>query len=851
MSLVGFTLLGSIEAPTITGAATGVPLLVKPNTEFTAAMLLNLDVGGGDLRFSSDAAGLNQLPCEVVDGLDVVWVKPTGVSISTGATLYVWGDNTGASQPADSSTYGRNAVWSGYEFASHSLSSDSTGNAGAPVAVGGVSIGGSTSPIGGATDFDGVNDVVNYGNTASVSTNVSISALVNLDTYGENVGGNLYGRIVRKGGNYDFLSANDTTTTATVILSSARASANSISLGTWLQLDATINSSGDVEFYVNGTSAGSATGYSIGATNSDNLSIGNFDTTNAVGRHTNGKISEVRISQSVKSPSQISIEYDNQSELGSWWIASDATLIEQGFSLLGDIKAPTISGTANNVPMLVKPNTEFTTAMKAALDSSGGDLRFTSDVAGLNQLPIEIVDGLNVVWTLVPSIASNQLVYVWGDNTGTVQPAVGAAFGRNAVWVDYRAVYHLNEAANTTAGGYLDSTGNGYDGTGSNMSEANRTTPAGLSGSGFNGTDESIALPTTIFPTTAQGSYTVSYLAQPDTVAADSMVFSLANTANNDDAIVSWMDAGGTGDGWALNTKNSGVNTTLGVNDNNAQAGRWDYVANIFSPTTAAIRVNNATTASGTITGAIVGRSINAANIGLNVGGSNTYMNGGIAELRLALSSFSDTRLSIEYDNQTQVGSWWIASDVAGGISINESVVNSNYVSLDPAILLTGSISVTESLVNANYAAINPIVTLTGSISITESIVNANYTSLNPVIDLTGIVSVAESLVNSNYISLDPVINLTSGAIEIIESTAGTQYAVFNPSILLTPEPLGIVSTVCFNGELVDLNYSGQSGILEFSGQLETAIFNGEFNALDFSGTIQTTCADGDIKTNC
>lgn len=510
MSLVGFTLLGSIEAPTLTGAATGVPLLVKPNTEFTAAMLASLDVGGGDLRFSSDTAGLNQLPCEIVDGLDVVWVKPTGVSISTGATLYVWGDNTGASQPAVGDAFGRNAVWSDFEFASHSLSSDSTGNAGAPVAVGGVSIGGSTSPIGGATDFDGVDDVVNYGNTASVSTNVSISALVNLDTYGENVSGNLYGRIVRKGGNYDFLSANDTTTTATVILSSARASANSISLGTWLQLDATINSSGDVEFYVNGTSAGSATGYSIGATNSDNLSIGNFDTTNAVGRHTNGKISEVRISQSVKSPNQISIEYDNQSEPNAWWIASDA-----------------------------------------------------------------------------------------------------------------------------------------------------------------------------------------------------------------------------------------------------------------------------------------------------------------------------------------------------GGISITESVVNSNYVSLDPAILLTGSISVTESLVNTNYAAVNPTVTLTGSISITESIVNANYTSLNPVIDLTGIVSVAESLVNSNYISLDPVINLTSGAIEIIESTAGTQYAVFNPSILLTPEPLGIVSTVCFNGELADLNYSGQSVILEFSGQLETTIFNGEFNALDFSGTIQTTCADGDIKTNC
>ena len=123
MSLVGFTLLGSIEVPTISGTATGVPLLVKPNAEFTVAMKAALDVGGGDLRFSSDATGLTQLACEIVDGLDVVWVKPTGVSISSGATLYVWGDNTGASQPAVGAAFGRNAVWVDNLISSHLLES--------------------------------------------------------------------------------------------------------------------------------------------------------------------------------------------------------------------------------------------------------------------------------------------------------------------------------------------------------------------------------------------------------------------------------------------------------------------------------------------------------------------------------------------------------------------------------------------------------------------------------------------------------------------------------------------------------------------------------------------------------
>ena len=269
---------------------------------------------------------------------------------------------------------------------------------------------------------------------------------------------------------------------------------------------------------------------------------------------------------------------------------------------------------------------------------------------------------------------------------------------------------------------------------------------------------------------------------------------------------------------------------------------------------TSGTAIHNGTTYTGTAAQRLQGAGFNRLSFNRLMDSSPAI--GGLMTLdepRLTSAGNTSTtdQISIEYDNQSTTGSWWVASDVAGGISITESVVNSNYVSLDPAILLTGSISVTESLVNTNYTALNPTVSFVGIISISESTVNTNYTALNPTIDFTGLVSVTESIVNSDYNSLSATITLTTGAVEIIESVAGTQYTASNPSILLTPEPLGIVSTVCFNGELVDLNYSGQSGILEFSGQLETAIFNGEFNALDFSGTIQTTCADGDIKTNC
>lgn len=94
--------------------------------------------GGGDLRFSSDSAGVTQLACEVVSFVTnasapsrecEVYVKVPSVSSSVDTTFYIWYDATGETQPAVSDTYGRNAVWSDrtgvYNFSSLN---DSTGS---------------------------------------------------------------------------------------------------------------------------------------------------------------------------------------------------------------------------------------------------------------------------------------------------------------------------------------------------------------------------------------------------------------------------------------------------------------------------------------------------------------------------------------------------------------------------------------------------------------------------------------------------------------------------------------------------------------------------------------------------
>lgn len=71
---------------------------------------------GGDLRFTTDTLGVNELPSEVVFFDKVgkraeIWVTVSGVQTSADTPFYCWFGNTSATAYASSATYGRNAVW--------------------------------------------------------------------------------------------------------------------------------------------------------------------------------------------------------------------------------------------------------------------------------------------------------------------------------------------------------------------------------------------------------------------------------------------------------------------------------------------------------------------------------------------------------------------------------------------------------------------------------------------------------------------------------------------------------------------------------------------------------------------
>tara|TARA_R110002020_G_scaffold121837_2_gene276898 strand:- start:4617 stop:6071 length:1455 start_codon:yes stop_codon:yes gene_type:complete len=95
-----------------------------------------------------------------------------------------------------------------------------------------------------------------------------------------------------------------------------------------------------------------------------------------------------------------------------------------------------------------------------SIANGGGDMQVFSDTAATTRLPIEVVSFVTggipeaQVWVRTPSYTSGDTITIGRDDTQTIQPAVGAAFGRNSVWVDYEVVCHHETITP------IDSTGN-------------------------------------------------------------------------------------------------------------------------------------------------------------------------------------------------------------------------------------------------------------------------------------------------------------------------------------------------------------------------------------------------------
>ncbi len=301
---------------------------------------------GGDIRFSSDAAGASQLACEIVlftqnatpsSAVVEIWVP---VNILTGAdvTIYIWySAGGGLTQPAANASFGSQAVWDSNEVARLHMGPltnipDSTANGNTLNAGNGGSSTDSASQVGNATIFAAGFSYAQRATTTGLPSGTGTRTLTlwfkkNGSGSTGFIGG--WGDGNGTGTRFDIqLPGNNT------LVCEGRISTCSIPWTedlNWHQVVFTLPS---------GSTTSSILGYLDGASKTVTADGGVWNTTNANltiarpedfnGSYFVGRVDEVGVSNIARSATWIAATYANQNSPGAFTIAGSAGPVASG-----------------------------------------------------------------------------------------------------------------------------------------------------------------------------------------------------------------------------------------------------------------------------------------------------------------------------------------------------------------------------------------------------------------------------------------------------------------------------------------------------------------------------------------
>lgn len=463
-----------------------------------------VETDGRDIRVTS-GNGETELPFELVfidTGSETgeLHFKATWLSATTDTSFYIYYNNDSAvAHPVDH-TYGRNNVWTnGYVYVNHMHSTtgeDSVGNAGTP------SIGGTPTTTlgqlsGNAIEFSGTNEHLEHISFSEIGGMgvFGFSFWVNPDTVASsgyilskasssNTDRCVWVLIDASVGYYVLISSDGT--------SSNRGSYNEnhatdLVTGSWQHVYSHIDlSTKEVVLHFDDvvqstTKAENGTGFpSTTRSTSQPMRIAER---NDGAQEYDGDLDEIRIFDAARSTDWISTEYANQNDPAQFFTT------EQPESVGGDdwfdsawlcrklitVAASEVDTNLSDFPVYV-PLSELGSDFHTNVKSDGGDIRITL-ADGVREAPFELVfiDTLTEKGELhfkAPFLSSSTDTefYIYYCNSAAAAYEVTDTYGRNNVWSDYEAVFHLQEEVNNDSGGYVDSTGNGNDGTGVSMS---------------------------------------------------------------------------------------------------------------------------------------------------------------------------------------------------------------------------------------------------------------------------------------------------------------------------------------------------------------------------------------------
>jgi hypothetical protein len=464
------------------------------------------------------------------------------------------------------------------------------------------------------------------------------------------------------------------------------------------------------------------------------------------------------------------------------------SLVSEGFELLGTLKVPALGGkTANNMPLLITAGA-YTTAMVGKIKSDAGDLRFTVNSDGTGQLPIDLVtDSIADVWTKLPSVAINNLIYVWGNKPAAVKEIDTATYGKHVVWSDYSLAVHGQYDA-------LDSSGNStpiFSGSESPVYDSVKGVLVGP--------EKRIAYSSSL-------STSISIVQKLEVTSFTGGLFSnggnhgfvaFSTRLNGADKspTLCYSDNGFEGSGFFYDTSGTARGTSddtigLTIPHNILQKGTFDRDSSIsnYGGTWRVFLDGIKSGENNTPSNAFTTNTYNGQAFSNTVylGSHPNWPAYAVMYIRdTLLKKFADTEdySSIEASNQNSTDGWWIATDastpsgvtVTGSFSLPLTTIESTVTASLPSPVISSSFSFPVLTVSGNQSAVVPQPVISSSFSLPVLTVLGNQSSYLPQPVITSSFTLP-SLVTAGNVSVTlpspeltgafsfPVVN-TSGAI--------------------------------------------------------------------------------------
>jgi hypothetical protein len=404
--------------------------------------------------------------------------------------------------------------------------------------------------------------------------------------------------------------------------------------------------------------------------------------------------------------------------------------------------------------------------------NGGGDWRFSTDINGTTQLPVDIVTCVTnasaastefIAWVRFPTYASGtRSVYAFWNKAGESQPAANAAFGSEDVWQDNESVWHLDDLT--------DSAGNAT----SLTTVGTPSTVDGVVGDGKRFASNSDYLYTSTVGVVENDSFNISfwYKRQTGDGLADGAAIGIADNSSPFNNFGIFFDTGA-GDNLIVEVYSRDTSTTPNevFRIPNFLEGDSVFVsANQNSSGSSVIAIHQGTVYTGSDNARLFGTqpdrfSVNRVMDSSPEGGGLSVLD----EIRLTSpgNTKSSDRVELEYDNQYNTSTFWTggAVFVPGGssISVTATLGTISYSSNDTSVSVTGSFDVVATLGTISYASNDAVITTSGTVDVTATLGTISYTSNNTSVSVTGIIPIAATLGTISYTSNNVTVFVQDG----------------------------------------------------------------------------------------